>query len=64
MMMTTLDLPKELVGQAMAATHISTENDVVKYALESVVQKERVKGLVDYFGKVNLDINLDELRKR
>jgi hypothetical protein len=63
-MNTTLELPKELVGQAMAVTNITTENDVVKYALESIIQKEKVKGLVDYFGKVNLDIDLDEIRKR
>ncbi|MDR1231764.1 MAG: type II toxin-antitoxin system VapB family antitoxin [Spirochaetaceae bacterium] len=63
-MRTTLELPDVLVDEAMALTKITTKTELVKYALENVIQKEKVKELADYFGKITLDIDLDRLRKR
>jgi Arc/MetJ family transcription regulator len=63
-MRTTLELPDALVDEAMTLTKISTKNELIKYALENVIQREKVKELADYFGKLTLDIDLDKLRKR
>ena len=63
-MRTTLDLPEELIKEAMALTHISTKTDLIKTALQNLIQKEKIKDIEQYFGKVNLDIDLDSLRKR
>ena len=63
-MRTTLDLPEALIEEAMALTHISTKTDLIKTALQNLIQKEKIKDLKNYFGKVNLDIKLDEIRKR
>jgi Arc/MetJ family transcription regulator len=63
-MRTTLELPDALVEEAMSITNISTKRELVKYALENIIQKEKVKELANYFGKIVLDMNLDELRKR
>jgi len=63
-MRTTLDLPDDLVHEAMAVTKIDTKTALIKHALENVIQREKIKGLTDYYGKVNLDINLDKLRNR
>jgi hypothetical protein len=63
-MRTTLELPDVLVDEAMALTKMATKTELVKYALENVIQKEKIKGLANYFGKVTLDIDLDRLRKR
>ena len=63
-MRTTLELPDILVNEAMEVTKIPTKTQLIKYALENVIQREKVKGLADYFGKINLDIDLNKLRKR
>jgi Arc/MetJ family transcription regulator len=63
-MRTTLELPDALVDEAMTLTRISTKTELIKYALENVIQREKVRELADYFGKITLDIDLDKLRKR
>jgi len=63
-MRTTLDLPEELLQEAMTLTHTNTKTDVIKMALENLIQKEKIKELKNYFGKVDLDINIDTMRNR
>jgi hypothetical protein len=63
-MRTTLELPDTLIHEAMSLTQISTKTEVIKYALENIIQREKIKGLTDYFGKLNLDIDLNKLRNR
>jgi hypothetical protein len=63
-MRTTLELPDALVDEAMTVTKISKKTDLIKYALENVIQREKVRELANYFGKITLDIDLDKLRKR
>jgi len=63
-MRTTLELPDTLVREAMDLTKITTKTELIKSALENVIQREKIKGLTSYFGKVNLEIDLDKLRKR
>ena len=63
-MRTTLDIPDNLVREAMALTHITTKTALIKTALSNLIQREKVKDLNRYFGKVDLDIDLNKLRKR
>ena len=63
-MRTTLDLPEELIAEAMKLTKIATKTDLIKTALANLITKERIKDLKRYYGKLDLDINLDILRKR
>jgi hypothetical protein len=63
-MRTTLDLPEQLIDEAMALTHIKTKTDLIKIALQNLIQKEKIKDLKKYFGKVDLEIDLNELRNR
>jgi Arc/MetJ family transcription regulator len=63
-MRTTLILPDTLVAEAMELTKIATKTELVKMALENIIQQEKVKDLANYFGKVHLDIDLDKLRDR
>ena len=63
-MRTTLDLPEALIKEAMAVTHISTKTEVIKTALEQMIRKEKISGLKKYFGKLDLDLDLDQLRSR
>ncbi len=63
-MRTTLDLPESLIEEAMAVTHISTKTDLIKTALKNLIQKEKIKEIKNYFGKIDLGINIDALRDR
>jgi len=63
-MRTTLDLPQDLIKEAMAVTHIQTKTELIKVALQSLIQKEKILGLKGYYGKINLDIDLNTLRGR
>ena len=63
-MRTTLDIPEELISEAMELTRIQTKTDLIKTALQNLIQKERIKDHKNYFGKVNLEIDLDTIRKR
>ncbi len=63
-MRTTLDLPDSLIKEAMAVTHISIKTDLIKIALMNLIQREKVQAIKKYFGKVDIDLDLDSLRKR
>ncbi len=63
-MRTTLDLPETLIDEAMALTHSQTKTDLIKTALINLIQKEKIKDIKKYYGKIDLDINLNELRNR
>ena len=63
-MRTTLDLPEELLNEAMQATNIKTKTKVITIALEEMVRKSKISALKKYKGKIKLDIDLDKLRNR
>ena len=63
-MRTTIDIPEKLVNEAMLLTNIKTKTDVIKEALENLIQKEKIKKLKSFKGKINLDIDLNIMRKR
>ena len=63
-MRTTLDLPDQLINEAMKLTREKTKTGVIKIALMNLIEKEKIKDLKNYYGKVDLDIDLATLRKR
>ncbi len=63
-MRTTLDLPENLLDEAMKVTHTSTKTGVIVKALEELVRKSKISDLKKYKGKINMDIDLDEIRAR
>ena len=63
-MRTTLDLPKNLVDQALKVSHLKTKTALIITALEEFVRKSRIQELKSYKGKIDLDIDLDSLRDR
>jgi Arc/MetJ family transcription regulator len=63
-MRTTLDLPEELLTEAMKATRIKTKTQVIVTALEELIRKTKISELKQFKGKVDLDINLNTLRGR
>jgi len=63
-MRTTLDLPKNLLNEAMRVTHAETKTAVIVLALEELIRKSKISDLKKFKGKIELDINLDEIRVR
>ena len=63
-MRTTIDIPEELIAEAMKVTSITTKTEVIKEGLINLIQREKVKKIKNFKGTVNLDRNIDTLRKR
>ena len=63
-MRTTLDLPEALLLEAMKATRIETKTKVIITALEELIRKNTIAGLKKFKGKVDLDIDMDDVRSR
>ena len=63
-MRTTLDLPEDLIDEAMKATKMNTKTKVIITALEELIRKSKISGLKEFKGKINLDINMDSVRGR
>ncbi len=63
-MRTTLDLPVELVNQAMELTGAKTKSQLIKNALEELIARNKRSKLISYKGTFDLDIDLDNLRDR
>ena len=63
-MRTTLDLPENLLSEAMKLTHTKTKTAVIVKALEELVRKSKIADIKKYRGTIDLDIDLNELRDR
>jgi len=63
-MRTTLDLPIDLLNDAMKATHAKTKTRVIIIALEELIRKSKIAKLKEFKGKVDLDIDLNTIRGR
>jgi Arc/MetJ family transcription regulator len=63
-MRTTLDLPEDLINDAMKAAHINTKTKVIITALEELIRKSKISGLKQFKGKVDLDIDMNAIRGR
>ena len=63
-MRTTIDIPEDLMNEAMALTKSPTKTELIKMALSNIIQKNKINTLTSFKGKIDLEINLDTLRKR
>jgi len=63
-MRTTLDLPKDLIDEAMKATKINTKTQLIITALEELIRKSKISGLKEFKGKVDLNIDMNAVRGR
>jgi hypothetical protein len=63
-MRTTLNLPRDILNEALRVTHCRTKTMVILLALQNLIQKEKLKKLKDYRGRLNLEVDLNKLRCR
>ena len=48
----------------MELTQIRMKTELIRTALLNLIRREKTQGLKNYFGKVDLQIDLDTLRQR
>lgn len=58
-MRTTLDIPKELMDEAMKVTGAATKSQLNKDALQAEIDRAKRKRLIARKGTLDLDIDLD-----
>ena len=63
-MKTTLNLPDELMTEAMLLTDVKTKTAVIIVALKELIRKNKIAKLKNYKGTVNLEMDVDILRNR
>ena len=63
-MRTTLDLNRDLLVEAMKASHVRTKTAVVELGLQELIRQSKIEGLRKLRGRLNFNINLDRSRKR
>ncbi|RZF58249.1 type II toxin-antitoxin system VapB family antitoxin [Sphingobacterium corticibacterium] len=63
-MRTILDIPNNLLEEAMALTNAKTKNQLIKEVLESYIARIKRQRLIALKGTLDLDIDLDTLRGR
>jgi len=64
LMRTTIEIPDALLHEAMKVTNIKTKTALIRQALQNLITQARVARLKDYYGKINLSIDLETLRGR
>jgi hypothetical protein len=63
-MRTTLDLPESLIKEGLKVTHAKTKTALITRALKELIRKNKIVELKKYKGKIDLNIDIDQLRKR
>ena len=63
-MKTTLDIPDNLLHEAMKATQIKTKTKVIITALEQLIRQAQLSEIKKFKGKINVDIDLETIRGR
>lgn len=63
-MRTTLDLPVDLIAEAMRISGSSNKTETIKLALKNLVDQDKRNKLLNYHGKLDLDLDLNVLRGR
>jgi hypothetical protein len=63
-MRTTLDLPEDLLVEAMASSNIKTKTKVIITALEQLIRRSKISEIKSYKGKIDIEVDLDMLRGR
>lgn len=60
----TLDLPEDLLAEAMKVTHAKNRTQVIVTALKQLIRREKSAELKQFKGSIDLDINLNAIRAR
>lgn len=62
-MRTTLDLPEDLVAEALEVSGANSKTTAICLALQEYIRMKKTKRLLDFRGKIDLDLNTAKIRK-
>ena len=63
-MRTTLDIPGELIEEARRLLGFKSKTDTVVVSLRELIRRRRVEELKTLLGRVRLDVDVPESRRR
>jgi len=63
-MRTTLNVPEDLMEEALRITQFRSKTDVVIYSLKELIRRKRLEELKELKGKVDLKVDLTRSRRR
>ncbi|MBI2373195.1 MAG: type II toxin-antitoxin system VapB family antitoxin [Deltaproteobacteria bacterium] len=63
-MRTTLDIPSDLMEEAMRLLDFKSKTDVVVVALRELVRRRKLNELADLAGKLDIEVDLKRSRRR
>lgn len=63
-MRTTLDLPEDLVNEAMASLQFKSKTDTIIYALRELLRRRALQELKSLAGKVEVSVDTSRSRRR
>ena len=63
-MRTTLDVPEQLLEEAMRLLGLKSKTDVVIVALRELIRRRRLDELKELAGAIDLEIDLNRSRRR
>lgn len=63
-MRTTLDIPRELIEEARSILGFKSKTDTVILSLQELIRHRRIEELKSLMGSIELDIDLDDSRRR
>ena len=63
-MKTTIVLEDVKLKKAFALTKIKTKTELIDVALDNLIKRYQIQNIKKYFGKSDLKIDLDSMRKR
>ena len=63
-MRTTLNVPEDLLEEALRITRFRSKTDVVIYSLKELIRRKRLEELKELKGNVDVQIDLKRSRRR
>lgn len=63
-MRTTLDLPEDLLVEAMRVTGFKSKTDTIILSLKEFIRRHRIEELKSMIGNVQLEIDVSKSRRR
>lgn len=63
-MRTTLDLPEELLEEALKITREKNKTSLIVNSVKSTIRRHKLLELIKKQGMIDLDVDLNTLRKR
>jgi Arc/MetJ family transcription regulator len=62
-MRTNIEIDDKLIAEARRITGLSTKKAIVERALQELVRREREREVLEYFGKLKWEGDLDAMRQ-